>query len=111
MSNFNEVSDFATCYRMYKQLESENQRPESIQPQQCAAPQNPTVQAQRPPTQRLSPVRPRHQPCRQTPVRNVPELFTFFRTLDEVKKRQDDIFAILEQIRAYVPISIRRLVI
>jgi hypothetical protein len=97
MSNYNEASDFATFYRMYKQIESENQRVEStIQPQQSAGSRNPTVQAQRP---RLSPVRPRPQSYRQAPLRNNPELLTFFRAFDEIKKGLDDIFAALNNLQ------------
>ena len=93
MSNVNEVANFATFYHMYKQLESKNQRLEGIQPQ------HPTTQAHRPPPQRLSPARLRPQPCRQTPLRNASESTTFFRTFDELKKRLDDIYAVLNNLR------------
>jgi hypothetical protein len=92
MSNISEVADFATFYRMYKQLESENQRLEGIQPQ------HPTTQAHRP-LQQLSPARPWPQPYRQTPLRNAPEFKTFCRTFDELKKRLDDICAALNNLR------------
>jgi hypothetical protein len=95
MSNINKVTDFATFYRMYKQLESENQRLEGTQPQ------HPTTQAHRPPPQRLSPTRLRPQPqlYRQTPLQNASEFTTFFRTFDELKKRLDDIRAALNNLQ------------
>lgn len=93
MSNINEVADFATFYRMYKQLESENQRLESIQPQ------HPTTKAHRLPPQRHSLARLRPQPYQQTPLRNASEFTTFFQTFDELKKRLDDIYAALNILR------------
>jgi hypothetical protein len=82
MSNFNKT-DFAALYRTFKQLESENQRSEGIQPQH--------PQAQRLPAQRHSLPRPRPQPYRQTPLRNTSEFTAFFRTFDKIKKWQEDI--------------------
>ncbi|KAH8758817.1 hypothetical protein BGZ57DRAFT_620075 [Hyaloscypha finlandica] len=93
MSNFNETSDFAAFCR-YKQWESECHRSEGIQPQQTAGPQHPT-QAQRPTLQRPSPTRP--QIYRQTPPPNPSELAVLFRCYNELKKRVDDISAVLFQ--------------
>jgi hypothetical protein len=98
MSNFNAASDFAAYYRMYKQFESANQRLEGIQPQPSVGPQQPITQVQRPPAQRLSPARFQPQPYQQS-LRNAPELSSFFRAIDEVKKRLDDISAALNSLQ------------
>ena len=88
MSNISEVADFATFYRMYKQLESENQRLEGIQPQ------HPTTKVHCPPPQHLSPARLWPQP-----YRHASEFMTFFQTFDELKKWLDDIYAALNNLR------------
>jgi hypothetical protein len=100
MSNFNAASDFAAYYRMYKQFESANQRLEGIQPQPqpSVGPQQPITQVQRPTAQRLSPARFQPQSYQQS-LRNAPELLSFFRTIDEVKKRLGDISAALNSLQ------------
>jgi hypothetical protein len=91
MSNVNEIPDFASFFRMYKQWESENH--------QSVGPQQPTTQVLRPPANRLSPARFRPYPHQQSALRNVLEFSTFFRALDEVKKQLGDIFAVLKSLQ------------
>ncbi|KAG9230595.1 hypothetical protein BJ875DRAFT_471780 [Amylocarpus encephaloides] len=89
MSTASEGPDFATFVRMYKQWgEFRNQRLEG-HPHPLAASQHPTNQVQRSIPQRLSSSRPRPQPYQQPPSRNPA---TFFQALDDVKKRQDEIY-------------------
>jgi hypothetical protein len=91
MSNSNEASEFATFYRIYKQL-TENQRLEGIQPQPATGLQ------QRPQYQRLSLARNRPQPYRQPAGRNTPELSAVVQIVEELRKRQDEIFTVLENL-------------
>jgi hypothetical protein len=91
MSTATDGSDFATFFRMYKQWgESRNQRLEG----------NPHP-LQRPIVQRLSPSRsrPQPQPYQQPPLRNPADVSILLQALDDVKKRQDEIYVTLNSLQ------------
>jgi hypothetical protein len=97
MSTASDGSDFASFYRLYKQWESKNQRLES-NPHPLTGSQHPTNQVQRPIAQRLSPSRSRLQPYQQ-PLRNPADASILLQALDDVKKRQDEIYVSLNSLQ------------
>ena len=99
MSTASDGSDFATFFRMYKQWgESRNQRLEG-NPHPLTGSQHPTNQVQRPIVQRPSPSRSRPQPYQQPPLRNPADLSILLQALDDVKKRQDEIYVDLNSLQ------------
>lgn len=99
MSTASDGSDFATFFRLYKQWgESRNQRFEG-NPHPLTGSQHPTNQVQRPIVQRLSPPRSRPQPYQQPPLRNPADVSILLQALDDVKKRQDEIYVTLNSLQ------------
>ena len=100
MSTASDGSDLETFFRMYKQWgESRNQRFEG-NPYPLTGSQHPANQVQRPIVQRLSPSRsrPQPQPYQQPPLRNPADVSILLQALNDVKKRQYDIYVTLNSL-------------
>lgn len=99
MSSGNAGRDFEAFFQLYRQWEQEQGSAPQTSP---AAPHHPTAQVQRPTPQRPSPSRTRVQSHRQSLMRTSPELSVYIQGIEDIKKRQDDILAATDYMRAYV---------